>query len=76
MQKHEFIRMPIGILQDVSEDGDELLKFIQRQDDELLPTGKIDVTDGHDLVIRSFYKNEVPNIPIWLKTHLSLHGRD
>jgi hypothetical protein len=76
MNKHDLIKIPFQSLRLISNDEDQLQQYIAVQDEQLLPTGFIRITDEQKAVIRDFAKDQVTDIPIWLKIYLSLRGDD
>ena len=76
MEKHDLIAIPFQSLRLISDDEDQLQQYIASHDEQLLPTGRINIMNDQDGLIRFFVKEEVPDIPIWLKTYFSLEGGD
>jgi hypothetical protein len=74
MENHDVISIPIQFFRALDDDDEMLKSSIADRQGELRSTGTINILDDKESVIRSFKKDEVANIWIWVKTYRSLEG--
>ena len=77
MSRHNVITVPFEALRSIFDDGrdeEALRQKIEDIDKQLLPTGCVNITDEQGTVIRSFTKDKITGITVWLRMRIDNGG--